>query len=94
VFPAEERDSVFGVPCRRLSFSGHSMVIQWSFDRYRVLRVLRSENPKLKVASKTEGSGSWLPAVATFSGRSLGKSVVPYCQIFCLKKQENPSWHR
>ena len=68
------------------------MVIQWSFDRYRVPRVLRSENPKLKLASKREGSDSWLPSGATFSGRSLGKSVVPYSLVFCHKKQESLSW--
>jgi len=34
------------------------MVIQWSFDRYQVPRVLRSENPKLKLTAKTEGSDS------------------------------------
>jgi len=68
------------------------MVIQWSFDRYRIPRVLRSENPKLKLAAKTEGSDFWLPAGAAFSGRSLGKSLAPYSLVFCHKKQESLSW--
>jgi len=29
------------------------------------------------------------PEGATFSGRGLGKSVVPYSLVFCHKKQEN-----
>jgi len=68
------------------------MVIQWSLDRYWLPRVLGSENAKLKLAAKTEGSDSWLPAGATFSGWSLGKSVVPYSLVFCYKKQESLSW--
>jgi hypothetical protein len=34
------------------------------------------------------------PEGATFSGRSLGKSVVPYSLVFCHKKQEifSASW--
>ena len=64
------------------------MVIQWSFDRYRVPRVLRSENPRLKLAAKTEGSDSWLPEGATFSGRSLGKSIGPYQTDLVKKTKE------
>jgi len=67
------------------------MVSLWSFDRYWVPRVLRSENPKLKPAAKTENSYYRLPEGASFYKQNLGKSVVSYRQVFCLEKQENLS---